>query len=133
MELIKWSDQFATGFPSVDHEHEELIETINSFYSKLTQNSDKNELVNMLNDIYGTIHAHFMLEERLMKKHAYSEYTEHKNDHARLLDDLRDITINLEASPNLDEQQLKIKLNGWFFVHFKTYDSRLHKMEVSDS
>ena len=129
MELIKWNDQFATGIAGIDHEHAELIEMINSFYSKLSQNSDKNELVNMLNDIYGVIHAHFMLEEKLMERHNYIEYKEHRNDHARLLDDLRDMATDLETSPDFDELQLKIKLNGWFFIHFKTFDSRLHKLE----
>lgn len=129
MELIKWSDQYTTGISGIDNEHEELIATINSFYSKLTQQSDKEELINILNDIYGAIHAHFMLEERLMKKHGYDEYEAHRDDHARLLDDIRDIAMDLEKTSDFDEQQLKMKLNDWFLIHFKTYDSRLHKLE----
>ena len=129
MELIKWSDKFATGISGVDNEHEELIATINSFYLKQSEHSDKDELIQILNNIYGSIHAHFMLEERLMVKHGYDEYEEHKNDHARLLDDIRDITMNLEQTLDFDEQQLKIKLNDWFLIHFKTHDSRLHKLE----
>lgn len=129
MELIKWSDKFATGISGVDNEHEELIATINSFYLKQSEHSDKDESIHILNNIYGSIHAHFMLEERLMVKHGYDEYEEHKNDHARLLDDIRDITMNLEQTLDFDEQQLKIKLNDWFLIHFKTHDSRLHKLE----
>lgn len=129
MELIKWSDQFATGIAGIDSEHEELIATINSFYLKQTEKADKNELLQILNNIYGSIHSHFMLEERLMKKHNYDEYESHKNDHARLLDDIRDITNDLEKTSHLNEQQLKEKLNGWFLIHFKTFDSRLHKLE----
>jgi len=129
MELIEWSDMFATGIPGVDNEHEELINTINSFYLKQTDHSSKNDLIHILNNIYGSIHAHFMLEERLMVKHGYDEYEKHKNDHARLLDGIRDITLELEQTSDFDEQQLKKKLNDWFMVHFKTYDSRLHKLE----
>lgn len=129
MELINWSSKYATGIPGIDNEHRELIESINTFYSKLTQDSDKSELISILNDIYGTIHAHFMLEERLMKKHGYDEYEEHRDDHARLLDDIREITIDIEETSDLDEQQLKKKLSDWFLIHFKTHDSRLHKLE----
>lgn len=129
MELIKWSDQFATGISGIDHEHKHLIATINSFYSELTQQPDKDELINVLNDIYGIIHAHFMLEERLMESHGYDEYEEHRDDHARLLDDIRDITMELEKSSDFDELQLKTKLTDWFLIHFKTHDSRLHKLE----
>jgi len=129
MELVKWSDKYATGISGVDTEHEELIAKINSFYSKLTRHPDKGELINILNNIYGAIHAHFMLEERLMKKHGYDEYDAHRHDHARLLDDIRSITMDLEKTSDFDEQQLKIKLNDWFLIHFKTHDSRLHKLE----
>ena len=129
MELIKWSDRFATGISGVDSEHEALIETINSFYTKQQADVDKGELVNILNNIYASIHAHFMLEEKLMVKHSYDKYEEHKEDHAKLLDDIRDITTELEQTSNLDEQQLKSKLNDWFLIHFKTHDSKLHKLE----
>lgn len=68
MELIKWDDKFATGISGVDHEHEELIASINAFGLKLKQDSTKNGLVDILNNIYATIHSHFMLEEKVMKK-----------------------------------------------------------------
>lgn len=128
MELIEWNDKFATGMPGVDSEHEELISSINSFYLKQSENASKDELINILNNIYASIHAHFMLEEKLMKKHNYDEYEEHRNDHARLLDDIRDITIELEQSSDFDEQQLKSSLDEWFLAHFKTFDARLHKL-----
>ena len=129
MDLIKWDDKFATGIPGVDTEHQELIASINAFYSNLSQHADKDELINILNDIYGTIHAHFMLEERLMQQYGYDEYEAHRTDHAKLLDDIRDMTIDLEATATFDEQQLQKKLNDWFVIHFKTHDSRLHKLE----
>ena len=129
MELIEWSDKFATGVPDIDSEHEELINSINSFYRKQSEGIEKSESVQILNDIYGSIHAHFMLEEKLMEKNAYDEYEQHKNDHAKLLDDLRDITMELEQTSKLNEELLKTKLNDWFLVHFKTFDSRLHKLE----
>jgi len=129
MELIKWNEKFATGIPGIDTEHEELIATINSFYSNLSQHSGKAELINILNDIYGTIHAHFMLEERLMERYGYDEYVVHRDDHAKLLDDIREMTIDFETTSDFDEELLKKKLNDWFLIHFKTHDSRLHKLE----
>lgn len=128
MELIKWNDQFATGISGVDHEHEELIASINSFCLNLEQNTAKNELINILNNIYATIHSHFMLEEKVMKKNAYDEYQQHRDEHAKLLDDIRDITMDLESSADFDPQQLRQKLTRWFLSHFKTHDARLHKL-----
>lgn len=129
MSLIEWHEEFSTGISGVDYEHEILITMINSFYAELTEHSDKDVLINILNDIYGAIYSHFVLEERLMEKHGYDQYREHRDDHARLLDDIRDIAIEFEKTAEYDEQKLKGKLNDWFSIHFKTHDSRLHKLE----
>ena len=128
MELIKWSDQFATGISGVDHEHEALIESINSFCLNLEQDSAKDELINSLNNIYATIHSHFMLEEKVMKKNAYDEYQQHRDEHAELLDDIRDLIIELESSLDFNPQKFSQKLTIWFLAHFKTHDARLHKL-----
>ena len=128
MELIKWDDKFATGISGVDHEHEELIGTINSFCLNLKRDSAKDELINILNNIYASIHSHFMLEEKVMKKNAYDEYEQHRNEHAELLDSIRDLTIELESSLDFDPQKFSQKLTIWFLTHFKTYDARLHKL-----
>lgn len=129
MSLIKWRKEFETGISGIDYEHQELIALINSFYAGLINNPDKEKLIGTLNDIYGAIYSHFTLEENLMEKYGYDQYQEHHTDHVNLLDDIRDITDELESSENFDEQQLKTKLNDWFSIHFSTHDVRLHSLE----
>ena len=129
MSLIEWKKEFETGISGVDYEHKELIALINSFYAALISNTDKDKLIGSLNDIYGAIYAHFMLEENMMEKYGYDQYQEHHDDHLNLLDDIRDITNDLEASEDFDEQRLKTKLNDWFSIHFKTHDARLHNLK----
>ncbi len=133
MALIKWREEFCTGIPGVDYEHMNLIDQINSVYAMIDDktdngNIDKERVIDLLGDIYGNISAHFALEERMMEKHGYDQYQEHKTDHARLLDDIRDITDEFEMAVKLDDQKLKQRLNDWFQSHFKTHDSRLHKL-----
>jgi hemerythrin len=129
MELLEWRDEYATGIPDIDYEHEQLIDSINAFYSKLAEDPNKEELVEVLDNIYGAIYSHFVLEEKLMKKYGYDEFKQHSQDHARLLDEIRDITLALEDSSEYDEQKLKQRMNDWFSIHFKTHDARLHRLE----
>jgi hemerythrin len=129
MALIKWRKEFETGIPGIDYEHQELVALINSFYAALINNTDKSKLIDSLNDIYGAIYAHFMLEENMMEKYGYDQYEQHRDDHVNLLDDIRDITDKLEASEDFSEDQLKTRLNDWFSIHFKTHDARLHQLE----
>lgn len=128
MALIEWREEFCTGIPGVDFEHEQLIEQINAIYAMIDNNADKDSVIDGLGDIYGSISAHFALEEQMMEKHNYAHTKEHQADHERLLDDIRDITDEFESATELDGQKFKQKLNDWFQMHFKTHDSRLHKL-----
>ena len=126
MTLIEWREEFCTGVKGVDSEHEELIKQISSIYDLIDNKADKERVIDSLGDIYGSISAHFALEEQMMEKHNYNHYQEHKADHERLLDDIQDITEKCESAAELDGEEFKKLLNEWFLVHFKTHDARLH-------
>ena len=128
MALIEWREEFCTGIAGVDYEHEKLIEQVNSIYAMIDDNADRESIIDSLGDIYGSISAHFALEEQMMDKHGYDQYKEHRADHERLLDDIRDITDEFESADELDEDRFKQRLNNWFQQHFQTHDSRLHKL-----
>ncbi|MDJ0949195.1 MAG: bacteriohemerythrin [Alphaproteobacteria bacterium] len=127
MALIAWRDEFKIGIPSVDHEHQELIELINQLFDKLAAKESKTSVSEFFGELHAKIAAHFALEERLMREQAYFEYEAHKADHEQLLDDIREIMDNYWLGAYLDySDTLAEHLNDWFTVHFKTKDARLH-------
>ena len=128
MALIEWRKEYCTGFEGVDFEHEALIHQINAVYELVEDRADKTLVIDSLGEIYGSISAHFALEEQMMTRHQYDHYQQHKADHERLLDDIRDITDEFEASIDVDDTKFKQKLADWFQLHFKTNDSRLHSL-----
>lgn len=128
MALIEWREEFCTGVPGVDYEHQQLIKEINNIYTLVDDEADRDTIIDNLGDIYGSISAHFALEEQMMEKHNYDHFKEHQADHERLLDDIRDITEEFEQQTKLDDAKFKQKLNDWFQVHFSTHDSRLHNL-----
>ena len=132
MTLLEWREEYATGISGVDYEHQELIALINSIYKMLDNSPDKTSIINCLGDIYGRVSSHFALEERWMEQHNYDKYKPHREDHERLLDDIGDITDEVEISNKLNTEQLREKLDNWFLIHFKTHDARLHKFETSN-
>ena len=133
MALIEWRDEYCTGIKGVDFEHEALINQINSIYELVTNQADKDLVIDSLGDIYGSISAHFALEEQMMVRHHYVNYAQHKADHDRLLDEIRDITEEFEATEQLDDAEFTRKLGDWFKLHFQTHDARLHKLATMRS
>jgi len=127
--LIEWRDQFNTGIAGVDHEHRQLIQLINDLHASLGGSGDRQAVDEFLGDIFAGISAHFALEESIMRERRYDQYDDHKADHDRLLDDIRDIMDDYEAGAydRLDEV-LAERLRNWFLRHFQTKDARLHKV-----
>lgn len=125
--LVEWREEFSVGVPSVDHEHQELIALINTVHDRLNAPHSTMEIGDFLGEIFARISAHFALEERIMRAAGYSRYAEHKADHERLLDEIRDIMDDYEDRRVFDERKLGEHLGVWFTEHFKTHDAHLHR------
>lgn len=128
MALIEWRDDFSTGDPAVDHEHKELVGLINELHENLKSGEHTvDDIEDFLGEINVKISAHFALEERMMRQAAYEGYGVHKDDHERLLDDIREIMIDYDAGAYGEfEDRLARHLDAWFTNHFKTHDAKLH-------
>lgn len=129
MPLIEWRKEFETGVGEVDHEHKELVDLINELHAHIGQSPSKETVANFLGEVFAKIAAHFALEETVMRKHHYDDYLEHKRDHEKLLDDLRDIMDAHAQDAYVDlGYALSSTVRDWFVNHFKTRDARLHRM-----
>ena len=126
MSLINWKEEFSVGVAEVDHEHQELIESINKLHRSVQEGVTRNQVIEGLGDIYAQIASHFALEEKFMRDSRYPAYSAHKTDHEALLDDLRDIMDEVEDDGDFDEHRLSIDLDRWFSDHFRTHDAKLH-------
>lgn len=126
MALLKWKDRYSVGIEAVDHEHKELIDLINRLYDALAQDASAAAIESFFGDLFKGISAHFALEERFMRERRYDQMTAHKNDHERLLDEIRDIMDDCADAPQATSA-LAARLEAWFARHFETHDARLHK------
>jgi hemerythrin-like metal-binding protein len=127
MSLVEWKEEFSVGVPDVDHEHRELIALINKVHDHLGRAGSDMTVSEFLGEIHARIAAHFALEERIMQSHRYDGYPDHKADHERLLDDLREIMDAYKEERGYDEDRLARQLENWFTLHFRTHDARLHR------
>lgn len=126
MGLLHWESRYSVGIEAVDHEHRELIDLVNRLYDTATSQGSKDAVLDFFGDLFKAISAHFALEERFMRERGYDHLVQHKNDHERLLDEIRDIMEDFEACDRFDESVLAQRLDAWFSRHFETHDARLH-------
>lgn len=126
MPEIVWRDAFSVGDPAVDHEHRELIELVNAAARGLRAGAPPAEVEAAFGDLLRAISGHFAHEEKQMRRADYPAFAEHKADHERLLDELRDIMDDSTAAPEAVDARLVSALEAWFQNHFATHDARLH-------
>jgi len=130
MALLEWKDSYSVGVEAVDHEHRELIDLINTLHEELVAGegggTGGRDAEAIFGDIYLGISSHFALEEKFMREHGYDQLSDHKSDHERLLDELRDIMDDHEDGGDAESVRISERLGAWFAQHFKTHDARLH-------
>jgi hemerythrin-like metal-binding protein len=126
MSPIAWRPEFSVGNPAVDHEHRELVDLVNETAAAILDRKPDADIQRGFGDLLRAISAHFALEEQQMLAHGYDQREQHKADHERLLDDLRDIMDDSGHSPDESADRLAKVLEAWFANHFSTHDSRLH-------
>lgn len=128
MSIIEWKDDYATGIAAVDHEHQELIELINSLHGQMQGEASRDQVMEALGEVFAQISAHFALEEKIMQDKNYRAFAEHKLDHETLLDELRDIMDSVDEDGRFSADELSVDLDRWFSDHFRTHDAKLHKL-----
>ena len=127
MTLLEWRDDFSIGIEEVDHEHHQLIDLINELHAELGGSRSRKRIEGFLGEILCGISAHFALEEKVMRARHYGAFADHKADHERLLDDLRDLMDEHAGGAVLDQDAFAARLADWFSSHFRTQDARLHR------
>lgn len=127
--LLVWRPEFEIGIASVDFEHRHMVDLINDLVRALELSPEREKVEEFLGEIHAGISAHFALEEQIMRELRYDQYEDHKADHERLLDEIRDIMDEFDKSAGFDYRSaLRARLAPWFTDHFKTKDARFHKM-----
>lgn len=127
MQLLEWKDEYSLGIPEVDYEHRELINLINDLLLQLSEKGAMSGISDSLGEVYARIALHFALEEKIMREQNYDQFAQHKSDHNRLLNEIRDMMDEYEDSTEINTEAFAANLDRWFSNHFRTMDARLHK------
>ena len=126
---IEWNDSFLIGIEELDYEHKVLINDINRLHMELARHDEKSEIEKYLGDIYARMQAHFALEERIMKKHEYEFFDEHKREHERLLDSYCGYMIQILNDTEVSfSNPIEDTLRYWVINHILNSDKKMSLM-----
>ncbi len=85
MPLMTWNDSFSVGIPSIDRQHQVIINTINELHDLIHDGGTNGVLASILRGLASYTRVHFAYEEMLFKRHDYPSTADHRASHERLL------------------------------------------------
>ena len=124
---IAWNECLISGNETIDSQHQELFDHINSFFNSIDKEFSHETTLRTLNYLVKYVRFHFGTEEELMESNEYKELKIHKAAHRKLVDSLMGCYKKLISEGNAIsvKDELTELLQVWFVDHIMTHDQRL--------
>ena len=122
LSFVHWNDAHCVGVAEIDIEHRQIVELLNHVGDDLKNGLPMDRIRLSVNELLEFTVVHFANEEKLMLAHADSMTERHVEEHRRLLEDVRSLTVNI------DQKSLTLTmryLQDWLFRHVDTMDRAL--------
>ena len=113
------------GIDEIDEDHSRLVDLFNLLNHSVTEGDSPEYLAALLEELINCTAWHFSHEERLMLKHGYEGYAEHKLEHQDLINSVRQLQTNILAKGKLDASADLEFLEQWLTGHILSDDMRL--------
>ena len=79
-----WRNEFNLNVKEMDKQHRVLVGIISDLQDAVKNGEGKVKLAEVLESLLAYTDKHFAAEEKLMKKHGYPGYNEHKSKHIKM-------------------------------------------------
>ncbi len=117
MNLINWSDSYSVKVPSIDAQHQKLVEMINYLNDAMMQRKGREALGKILADLQKYTVEHFKYEESLMDQAAYAKIPEHKAEHAKLISQVLQLKTDFDSGKATISVSVMNFLSDWLRNH----------------
>ncbi len=132
--MIKWTEELSLGIETIDSQHKELFNRINSLVEAIRESACKYKIGDVISFLEDYVQTHFEEEEKVMIRYKYPHYDFHKSQHEyfkRELTTLKPELLELEGGKNPGSYELSVTTNklvvDWILEHVSKVDKELGK------
>ncbi len=123
MSYLEFKEEEKVGIQSIDQEHKNISDIINSIHDDVLA-VNKTLTLNHFHSFLEILEVHFKNEEKLMKETNFLGYISHKLEHDRFYNQIKKIIDDIEKGTSLfGLEQLK-GIRRWFFNHIELNDRK---------
>lgn len=134
IQIFPWNDNFETGVPQIDEQHQRLVQLVNLLASHLAYQSDIPTLNKIFDELADYAVYHFQTEEEIWHQYMPSDplETKHKEMHDNFVNDVTRLRDEENTKPlNAVVEDILLFLTHWLAFHILDSDKRLAKIVLA--
>lgn len=122
--VFAWSNKLTVYNSIIDEQHKVLLNIgMKLFDFSKRSNKDRNEFINIAEELKSYTVYHFTEEENMLKNNNYPNISEHKKIHKRFVDEISNVDYNnFDFNDEKELNQLMTFLSKWVIQHIKNED-----------
>ena len=117
MSFFSWSEEMSVQIASIDEQHKRLIDMANQFFEGLSAQKDQESIIKLVDGLLEYCSYHFSTEEKLMCFHDFKECETHLEEHAELINTVKEFKSRLEKGQKLLSVEVAVILKEWITNH----------------
>ncbi len=121
-DLMPWGQQFMLGIDEIDEQHKKLVALVNKQHKCMKQQKGGLKASEILKELVQYTEYHFDFEEKLFEQFGYQEKAEHIRSHQNLVDQVKELQIQLDGGHATLNMDLMIFLTDWLKNHIMVTD-----------
>lgn len=122
-----WKEEYSVNVKEIDEQHKKFISIIDDLYQAILNNKDDEIIVKLLEDLEEYHNFHFSTEEKYFDQFHYEGAEEHKAEHQKARDRIKDIKEKALKNTNEISFELIDFLEDWLVEHVAKLDHKYIK------
>jgi hemerythrin-like metal-binding protein len=131
MPQIAWSDQLSVGNPTIDAEHQKLLQIANTLIEAMNNGLPKPEFVKILSELREYTVFHFNNEETYLRGIKYPELNQQIDAHNQLKRRVKDLQSAVFRGEKISHDELRAMLKEWLVGHILNVDLKIRDFALA--
>ena len=119
--FIAWKDYYTVNERSLDAEHKQIIEIINTLYTAMQRHAENHVMQDVLARLANYTMTHFAHEEEHMLAAGYADFDTHKVLHDRMRQRTLELQTHMDA---VSAPAVLLYLKDWWVNHIQGADKQ---------
>ncbi len=122
MEYIQWQPAFNLGNETIDRQHRHLVDILNETFSLMMAYAENGRFIEKIGELREYAKEHFLFEEELMEKMAYTGLKVHREHHRNFIGELDTLEGKIRKGKKSAPAEVFLFIRDWLLEHIQVTD-----------